>query len=207
MSKPQKDHADSAVRPMGMGFAALVLLLVVAVAGTAFYVDRRLESIEERLTDRPPKQYQAPNLEDYAATDFSEEGITLERAVYVPTYSHVYHFGGRPYSLEATLSIRNTDVRRPVFLRSVRYYDTAGELVTTFVDRVIKLDALETIEFVVEQRDSKGGSGANFIVQWLAMEQIDEPIVEAVMVGTAGTQGISFRSQGKTLTHAVIMEQ
>jgi hypothetical protein len=118
----------------------------------------------------------------------------------VPVYSHVYYDGGRPYLLEATLSIRNTDVRHPVYVRSVRYYDTKGRLVKSHVDRPIRLDPIETIEFLVEVQDTRGGSGANFIVEWFATDQIDEPMVEAVMVGTAGTQGICFSRSGRVLS-------
>jgi hypothetical protein len=120
----------------------------------------------------------------------------------VPIYSHVYYDKGRPYLLEATLSIRNTDIQRPVYIRSVRYYDTKGELVKRYVDRLIQLGPLETIEFLVEAHDTTGGSGANFIVEWLATDRIDEPLIEAVMVGSSGTQGISFSRSGLNLSDA-----
>ena len=62
--------------------------------------------------------------------------------------------------------------------------------------QIIELGPLETIEFLVERRDSSGGSGANFLVQWTAETEVDRPLIEAVMVGTAGTLGISFREAG-----------
>ena len=52
----------------------------------------------------------------------------------------------------------------------------------------------------MEGKDTAGGSGANFIVDWLATERIEEPLIEAIMVGTSGTQGIAFRSAGKVLS-------
>ena len=51
------------------------------------------------------------------------------------------------------------------------------------------------------QSDADGlmgfSSGANFIVRWEASEEVYEPVVEAVMLATAGMQGISFLSQGR----------
>jgi hypothetical protein len=48
--------------------------------------------------------------------------------------------------------------------------------------------------------DASGGSGANFIVQWAGPESINTPVIEAVMIGTQGSQGISFVSPGREIT-------
>jgi len=185
------------------GFVAFFVFMLTTLAITiivGYYINRRLDHIEGQLEYDPPRSYQPPNLDAYTAKDVSPESIAVQRAVYVPIYSHVYYDHGRPYLLEATLSIRNTDIQRQVYIRSVRYYDTKGALVKKHVDRLIRLGPLETIEFLVETRDTTGGSGANFIVEWLATERIDEPLIEAVMVGSSGTQGISFSRSGRNLS-------
>jgi hypothetical protein len=51
----------------------------------------------------------------------------------------------------------------------------------------------------VTRNDTKGGSGANFIVEWIAQTEISEPLVEAVMIGTDSQQGISFVGQGRVI--------
>ncbi len=48
-------------------------------------------------------------------------------------------------------------------------------------------------------RDRRGGSGAKFIVEWVAQTSVSEPIVEAIMISTAFQQGISFVSPGKVI--------
>ena len=48
-------------------------------------------------------------------------------------------------------------------------------------------------------RDSCGDPGANFLVQWAGSSYMDEPLIEAVMVGQTGTAGISFTSSGRVL--------
>ncbi len=174
-----------------IGFA-IVLLLV-------WHLDERLADIEDRLTRMPPPRYQAPDLEARVAEPIPESDVALRQAVYVPVYSHVYYRSGRPYLLETTLGIRNTDPRRPLYVESVRYYDTQGKLVRAYVDRLIRVEPLETLEFLVEVQDTTGGSGANFLVEWLANEPVEEPLIEAVMVGTTGTHAISFRSTGRPI--------
>ena len=201
MSKSKQEFPEWFLWLWGTGFRGLLVVLLAilgTLSGVAYYVDHRIDEMEERLTYQPPPRYVAPKLDDFAPSVAPGEAA-VGGAVYVPAYSHVYHSGGRPYALETTLSIRNTDLERPMFVRSVRYYDTAGELTRTFVDELIQLDPLETIEFLVEQRDSTGGSGANFIVEWLATDSVNPPIVEAVMVGMVGTQGIAFSERGVDL--------
>ena len=148
----------------------------------------------------PPSSYQAPDLAQYAFEDVSIDELPVQKLVYVPVYSHVYYEGGAPYSLETTLSVRNSDKETAVFLSSVDYFDTRGKLVKKYLEQPIRLNPLQTIEFLVKRQDSTGGSGANFLVHWMADEKSNRPVIEAVMVGTAGTQGISFVRPGVELT-------
>jgi hypothetical protein len=52
---------------------------------------------------------------------------------------------------------------------------------------------------MVQQQDTSGGPGANFLVQWSGPTDVDEPLIEAVMLGQAGDAGISFTSAGRTI--------
>ena len=62
------------------------------------------------------------------------------------------------------------------------------------------LAPLATVEFIVERDNVEGGSGANFIVEWMAREKdINPPLIEAVMVGIGQTQSFSFVRTGQVL--------
>ena len=99
------------------------------------------------------------------------------------------------------LSVRNTDMTAPLYLSTVHYYDTNGKLSKKYVDQLIRLEPLQTIEFLVERHDITGGSGANFILEWRATDAgVQAPFIEAVMVGRSGTNAISFVSPGRTLS-------
>ena len=58
---------------------------------------------------------------------------------------------------------------------------------------------MASTNFVVPENDQTGGSGANFIVEWIAETEVFEPIIEAVMVSTASQQGLSFISVGRVI--------
>ena len=189
------------VEHCGLAIIVALALLVVAFGG-AYYVDNRLDGIESRLNDTPPRSYVPPNLDDYDAGGKTVSELTNRHLVYVPVYSHIYYQGGRPYPLETTLSIRNVDPVVPIYIESVQYYNTLGKLAKTDVDRLIKLDSLETVEFLVEQRNSVGGSGANFLVRWSSDPGANPPMIETVMVGTSASQGISFARSGVEITNS-----
>ncbi len=123
-----------------------------------------------------------------------------EQVVYVPAYSHIYHQdGSRDFNLTATLSIRNTDPEYPITITEVRYYDSGGGLVRTYLAQPLELGPLASIPYVVEERDKAGGVGANFIVKWQTATRVSSPIIEAVMISTASAQGISFTTRGQVV--------
>ena len=132
------------------------------------------------------------------------ERVPLDQApygqlVYVPVYSHVYHAGGRPYQLEATVSIRNTDPENSITINSVDYYNGAGEFVRKELAAPLRLRPLESKEFLIETRDTSGGAGANYMVEWVAAEKVHEPIIECLMAGMSGTHGLSFARPSRVL--------
>ena len=183
------------------------ILILLAIAFMAFVYTRsrsnteaRLGAIEDEVRQQSPRAFKAPNLDEYAATGVAEDSLSVHQATYIPVYSHIYYDGGRPYLLEVTLSVRNVDPLKPIYVGAVEYYDTDGKLAKTYVDRLIKLEPLQTIEFLVERHDAVGGSGANFVVEWHAASRSTHvPLIEAVMVGRSGTNAISFVRRGEPL--------
>lgn len=138
-----------------------------------------------------------------AAFVFADEPLALSngQTLYVPAYSHIYT-GDRefPMLLTVTLSIRNVDSKYPMTVSSIRYYGTKGELIRKILDKAVTLKALESIRYVIPQKDKAGGSGANFLVDWHSERPLNPPIVESIMIGTEGQQGISFTSRAQPIT-------
>ena len=122
--------------------------------------------------------------------------ITDGQTVYVPVYSHVFWTETKRLPLAISLSVRNTDPEQTISLVDVSYYDSDGTFVERYVSEPRSLKPMATAGYFIGDRDMRGGSGANFIVRWEASEEVYEPVVEAVMLATAGTQGISFLSRG-----------
>ncbi len=119
--------------------------------------------------------------------------------VYVSAYSHVYYGDGQRFLMAVTLSIRNTSPRDSILVRAVRYYDSAGHVVKEATDVPLRLSPMATVEYLIPERDPSGGSGANFVVDWVAESpQVTEPVIETIMV-TTHSQGISFTATGRVI--------
>lgn len=82
--------------------------------------------------------------------------IAMGQTSYVPVYSHIYHQNRQEiFNLGATLSIRNTDLEKPIIITSVRYYDSDGKLIKQYLERPIQLDALASTDVVINRNDTR----------------------------------------------------
>ena len=162
-----------------------VMLLILALG----FIGNRLSEIEEQLA------FSHPVASDAIA--ILPVGLVAKgRAVYVPAYSHIYVQGGEATLLETTLSVRNTDPEHPMRIDRVRYFDSDGKPLRELTDGPNVLGPMQTLSYLVEERDRSGGSGANFVVEWSAADAINRPIIEAVMIGAGG---LSFKSRGEPI--------
>ena len=132
----------------------------------------------------------------------AEENFIISdgQTVYVPAYSHIYVGSNEhPFLVTVTLSIRNIDPKHNITITAVEYYETQGDFLKKFLTAPVKLKPLESLRYVVPEKDKSGGSGANFIVKWKADKPVNAPIVESVMIGAKVQQGISFTSRGRAI--------
>jgi hypothetical protein len=175
----------------------VALLAIVVFVGTlAVYGYYRARDI-----DRASGSSAAERLQEVTTSPASD---TVRRTVYVPVYSSLplgLDIKQNVVQLSSMLSIRNVSPRYAVVLEFVRYYDSAGRLVREHLPKAAELGPLASVEFVVRQSDTSGGPGANFLVRWAGPAQIDEPLIEAVMLGRHGNAGISFTSTGRSITN------
>lgn len=130
----------------------------------------------------------------------SEYRLSRGQTVYVSVYSNIYSAPKMvPYNLAALLSIRNTDMSNQIRITSIDYHDTSGRLVRRYQRQPRVLAPLESTFVFVPEEDTKGGTGANFIVRWRSEKEVNIPIIESVMIGMKSGQGISFVSQGQEI--------
>ena len=112
--------------------------------------------------------------------------LSKGQACYLPIYSHIWHgdltTDGKPLKtlLSALVSIRNTSLHTPIKVTSARYYSTEGKLLKEFVGAPKEIAPMGTHELFVERKESEGGSGANFVIQWEAATPTNPPIIEAI---------------------------
>ena len=130
-------------------------------------------------------------------SEIEDFGHLTQGKTYLPVYSHIYHrYEDREYLLTVTVSLRNISPSDSVHILKADYYNTEGDRIRHYLEDPIYLKPLETLEIIIEEDDTEGGSGANFIFDWAVNNEKNPPLFEAVMISTHGTQGLSFTTQG-----------
>ncbi len=168
-----------------------IQIIQVREQGRMALAELRAGSVHNRVAD-PVHLFQTSLAEAYPANS------QVRRIVYVPAYPAIRIMSGRSrVDLATTLSIHNTSRDKPLLLERVDYHDTNGELIQSYLTEPLALKPLGTIEMFVAGEDRRGGTGANFMVDWAADGPISEPIVEAVMIGTQDNATYSFVSPGR----------
>ena len=133
-------------------------------------------------------------------TAVPSENLGVSGAFYVPAYSSVSMSQGKLRAdFSVTLSIHNASETRPLVLRRIVYFDTHGKVVENYLKSPVALKPYSTIEVFVPASDVRGGTGANFVVDWAATGEIAEPVVEALMFGGVGSGHYAFISQGRPI--------
>ena len=123
------------------------------------------------------------------------------QSIFVPAYGSVSigEKAGR-FGLGITLSVRNSDRKESIVVESVDYRDAGGQIVRRFVEAPLRIAPMAVFEIFVGEKDVVGGAASSFLVEWTADRAVSAPIAETVMIGTAGTQGISFTSRGVVIS-------
>ncbi|MDC8000172.1 DUF3124 domain-containing protein [Aequorivita todarodis] len=119
---------------------------------------------------------------------------------YLSVYSHIYSISlKKTQNLTAMISLRNVSDTDTIYISKADYYGTNGDLIRRYFKKTIYLKPLETVEIVIDETDNHGGSGANFIFEWITAPNTPEPLFEAIMTSLRGAQGLSFTTIGRRI--------
>lgn len=148
-------------------------------------------------------EHQKDPIKELAITsDVDHSQFGYKQTFYVPIYSDIYtDRDARKVLLSATLSVRNTTLKKSLYINKIDYYDTDGALVKSYLDKPIELPAMATLNYIVEKEEDKGGSGANFIIEVEGVDETVKPVIEAVMIGNFSNKGFAFSTEGTPVLH------
>jgi len=121
----------------------------------------------------------------------SSKGQTL----YLPLVSYVY-LGpkNKPYELTKTFCFRNRDRKQSLTLLSIEYFNGSGQNLGNVLDKSRIISPLASLQMPVaspKKDQAKEGSPC-LIVRWKADNAVTTPLVQCIMIGATGQQGISF---------------
>lgn len=148
------------------------------------------------------EKHQDPIKELEMKTEVDRSKLNYKQTFYVPIYSDIYtDRDNRKVLLSATLSVRNTTLKKSLYINKIDYYGTDGAFVKSYVDKTIELPAMGTLNYIVEKEEDQGGSGANFIIEVEGIDDTVTPVIEAVMIGNFSNKGFAFSTVGTPVIH------
>jgi hypothetical protein len=175
----------------------LLIVLYVLMGLFILYLTNTQNKIDKKIIENAEamREIEAVAMQDILVVDGQE--------IYVPAYSSIKSVDGKSdLLLSVNLSVRNTDPFNPIFLSYVDFYNTAGAISKRFLDSPITIGPMATKYFHIAQEDTIGGIGANFYLEWVADTTVNEPVVEAIMMASSGTQGYSWSTHGLVVKQA-----
>jgi hypothetical protein len=122
--------------------------------------------------------------------------MELQQDVYVAAYSDIYYESEEKKTyLTVILSLRNTSFSDTLFFDKIDYYSSRGELLKSYIDKVLVLRPMESMEYIVKASEKKGGAGANFVVSYHAKSTLkNPPFIESIMMGNLDGYRFAFTS-------------
>lgn len=112
---------------------------------------------------------------------------------FVPLHSTLIGQGGvTRLNLSGSLSIHNASATDLLAVQKIDYRGGSGQIVESYLSEPIYLRPYASMQIVIAQDDVRAGVGASFTVDWATPPGGDEPAIDAVMAGFAGTRSYSF---------------
>lgn len=139
---------------------------------------------------------QSNNYEHFQSTNEKIDSTFDKKRFYVPVYSHIYISENKYTRLSISLSIRNTDPSKDLYVESVDYYNTDGKLIKQYLSTPHILKPMSSIDYLVNLEDMSGGNGAKFLVNVASKNKTINPIIQAIMANTLGNSNLCFLTQG-----------
>lgn len=120
------------------------------------------------------------------------------QVLYMPIYSNIPSNQKQPLNINAFLAIHNTDLKHDITITKVDFFNTEGRLCKSFLANEQIIKPLATVTFTIPRED-QSGTGANFIIEWMARQPVNAPLIESIMTDLSGNLGFSFLSQGRII--------
>jgi uncharacterized protein DUF3124 len=135
----------------------------------------------------------------------SPDGGVKSQLLYLPIYSHIWHGefdrNGQPSRslVSVSVSIRNTDLSKSIYVTSAQYFNTEGRKLREFISAPKTIAPMGTYELFIPRSDDTGGSGANFVIAWKTEIIASPPIVEALHAYLPGAPSIVFTTSARQI--------
>ncbi len=153
--------------------------------------------------------FKKENILDVNQLEKGSIDLSYRDTIYLPMYTEIYMEEDTwKLGLTPTISIRNTSLKDTIYIEEIDHYNSQGGLVHQYHDKILFLGPLQSIEYVVAERESETEAmiGGSFIIIWGANSLKVKPIFQGIMISSHGPQGISFLTEGVSISGETLRE-
>lgn len=183
-------HASSAASGLSLTTTVIGALLAFALIISLALLTEEVYELDEHLQAQLSAS-RAMDADAPVSAQLSAQGF----AVYVPAYGPILSSSEQRPAVETLLSIRNTDLATSLRIDAIRAFDRQGHPVATLLDSPQALGPLQSLQLPRKTSSSRTPATSNeidsFMVEWSADGAIDRPLIEALVIGEAGTLLVS----------------
>lgn len=134
-----------------------------------------------------------------------EPGATLPTAdgqsIYLPLCSRLPGAEGvQPAPISGLVCIRNLDEAKSIIVTVARHRDADGRPIRDFLKTPARLAPRATLEIVVKDDEIRGGFSSSVLIEWVADRPVSDPLIEAILFGSAQGRGFAFSERGLVLS-------
>ena len=195
---------QNVLRKVRSNIFLVIAILILGVSGCQLLNNENLAQKTTSITTDNCPQYSPEQNEGVTLVSpktFEPSKIVRGQKIFVPFYSQMYQPEGfGRLDLSGTLSISNSSETDKIRITRVHYFNTSGKLVKKCLEgQHSVLSPMATTQFGITRQDDSGGSGANFIIEWVSEKPVSDPVVESIMSAVSGTQAYTFMSSGRVI--------
>ncbi len=173
---------------------SIAMIIIIIIRNAISNVSSSISSMKSENTEA---------IESIKSEARNDINVMAGQEIYIPAYSSLKPFEDqKEIDFSIILSIRNTDPTKSIVVSSIDFYNSEGDNSRKFISEPLTINPMATTEFTVSRLDKFGGSGANFYVKWISDTPVNEPVVEAIILG-ASPHCYSWVSPGRVVKNVL----
>jgi len=137
----------------------------------------------------------------YHYVDIDNSMLTYREKVYLPVYPQDYlDMANKNINMVSSVHVENRSAIEPIYILSVNYYNSNGNLADRLIKKTVKIPPGETVQFILNKNLTDGSNGENVIVDWGCVTRCEKPDIYMEMIMNTTKGPVSIKDEGSIIS-------